>query len=399
VCVSKPRAADLHGCLDGLLGADDTNAPVSGAVVGADLAELVRARHRLDAVIQRRLAVFDGRGLAAADGVPSTAAWLRGKTRISGGEASGRVKTARLLGELPATAAALAAGQITLDHARAIASLATDTDVAATRAVEEGLVAVARLVDPARLAAELADIRDSFRNDGSDRAGAERRRSDYERRRFAISSSMSGMFTVGAWMTAEGGALFTAAVTALSKPLPGDTRTATQRRHDAVVELARLAMGAIEMPEAHGARPTLLVNTRLEPDPDHPDPVDPDLDTVDTDGDIGGIGDVGGEGSAGSRAEHRDRRPAGNGGSSNPGTGNSRGDGGSGLRFGPGFVPGGGIITRQTVQRLACDADDPSGALRPGRGGARPRPGRPHGEPGAVDRPRRPRRRLRRPRP
>jgi uncharacterized protein DUF222 len=342
MCVGSARADDLHACLDGMLAGDDPDVGLSGAGLGAEITELVRARHRLDALIERRLGVVDARGLAECDGVASTAAWLRGKCRIAGAEASGRVKTARMLRELPATAKALADGAITLDHARAIASLAKDTDLAATRQVEAGLVDVARIIDPVRLSAELATIRDAYKKDGT----GEPDTSDHEKRRLSVAASMSGMFSVGGWLTADGGALVKAGLDALSKPKPGDTRTPAQRRADALVELVRLGLAAAGVPDSHGVRPTLIVNTRLEPDPA--------------------------------------ARPA---------------DRWGGLRFGPGFVPGGGIIPSETVERFACDATIRRVALRRQRRGARPRPGDPHRHPRAMDGSRRPRRRLRDPRP
>ena len=42
------------------------------AAVGPELRELYLARTRLDAQINRRVGVFDGRGLGKADGAPST---------------------------------------------------------------------------------------------------------------------------------------------------------------------------------------------------------------------------------------------------------------------------------------------------------------------------------------
>src|SRR4051794_14493141 len=61
---------------------------------GPELKELYSARARLDAQINRRLAVFDARGLCESDGAPSTQSWLRGHLRLAPGEASSEVQTA-----------------------------------------------------------------------------------------------------------------------------------------------------------------------------------------------------------------------------------------------------------------------------------------------------------------
>jgi hypothetical protein len=321
VCVVPVTPADLHACLDGLQGGGPDGAMLTGVAEGAALAELVRARHRLDAVIESRLARFDARGLAEADGVASTAAWLRGKTRMAGAEASGRVKTARLLGDLPETTAALERGEISLDHARVIAGLAKDTDLAATQRVEAGLVEVAKLVDPVRFSAELAVIRDAYRKDGT----GEKDSDDTDKRRLSIAASLSGMFSVGGWLPAESGALVKTAIDAFAKPKPGDTRTPAQRRADALVEVIRLGLAAAGVPSQHGVRPTLLVTTTVQPDPATPaEPVRPGPAAADVNGNCAD-----------------NTCPA---------------DAPIGLRFGPGVVPGGGLISRTTVERLACDA-------------------------------------------
>ena len=213
------------------------------------------ARNRLDGEIQRRLGVFDARRYGEADGAPSTASWLRGRCLQAGQEASARVKTARLLRQLPVTAAALAAGLISLAHARAVAMLAADTDVATTRGIEAQLIEVARLVDPVRFAAELRVIRDAAKPD----QGRRDEQDAHASRRFSVAASFQGMFCLGGWLTPDGGATLKAALDPLAKPVAGDTRTAAQRYADALVELARRGLDAGDLPEQHGVRPHLLV--------------------------------------------------------------------------------------------------------------------------------------------
>jgi len=74
---------------------------------------------RLESEFARRLVVFDRRGAAGVTGAMSTAAWLRGACRLSAGEAGERVRTTRVLADdLPVTADALAAGDLSYAHAR-----------------------------------------------------------------------------------------------------------------------------------------------------------------------------------------------------------------------------------------------------------------------------------------
>src|SRR5712691_864370 len=81
----------------------------------------------------RRLGVFDRRGGAAAAGAVSTGGWVRSACRLSPGVARDRVELARVLPGLPATAAALAAGEISVPHARLIAAAAGELAEAAGR--------------------------------------------------------------------------------------------------------------------------------------------------------------------------------------------------------------------------------------------------------------------------
>lgn len=95
----------LISAIDEYAGADLGAFP--DAALAADLADLRGAIDRLEAQWLRRLAAFDARGGAAADGAVSTAAWLRGTCRLAPGAARERVVVARELAELPATAAEL----------------------------------------------------------------------------------------------------------------------------------------------------------------------------------------------------------------------------------------------------------------------------------------------------
>jgi hypothetical protein len=62
----------------------------------------------------------------------------------------------------------------------------------------------------------------------------------------------------------EGGAYFRTAVEALSQPLPDDDRRAPQRKADALVEIAKLALDAGLAPKRGGVRPHVQVSMPLE---------------------------------------------------------------------------------------------------------------------------------------
>src|SRR5664280_1460916 len=104
-------AGCLDPMLDRLLAVEVAGLPDSA--LAADLVGLRVAVSRLEAEFARRLVVFDRRGAAGVTGAVSTAAWLRQACRLSAGEASERVRTARVLADdLAASADALAGGII-----------------------------------------------------------------------------------------------------------------------------------------------------------------------------------------------------------------------------------------------------------------------------------------------
>ncbi len=95
--------------------------------LGQEILDLFGAVYRLEARLSERIAAFDASREWEVDGSASAQAWLRYHGRLSPSAASGAVKTARRLRHLPRTQEAFAAGEISSDHVRVIA---TGTDVA-----------------------------------------------------------------------------------------------------------------------------------------------------------------------------------------------------------------------------------------------------------------------------
>jgi Domain of unknown function (DUF222) len=79
----------------------------------------------------------------------------------------------------------------------------------------------------------------------------------FEGRRFDISETFEGLTVFDGQAAGADGAMVRTAIDAYSKPLPDDIRTPTQRRADALVELARRALDRGELPTRGGERPHL----------------------------------------------------------------------------------------------------------------------------------------------
>lgn len=248
----------LMSVIDEYAGADlDT---CSDAALAADLADLRIAVDRLEAEWLRRLARFDARGGAAADGSVSTAAWLRRTCRLAPGAARERVVVARQLTDLPATAAQIAAGDISYRHAALIATATAELPEAADREPAETiLLEAAGRTDPANLRKLTTHLQFVLDPDGSRQRGEDA----HQRRRLFVSPVLDGRFALDGSLDAEGGATVLAALSALGSPTAGDERTPAQRRADALVELARRSLEGGELPELGGERPHVTVTVDL----------------------------------------------------------------------------------------------------------------------------------------
>src|SRR6266536_4588882 len=239
--------------LDALAGEEVAGLP--DAVVRADLVALLVAVIRVSAEVARRVAVFDARGLAEGDGCRSTAAWLRGFGRLSGPAAGGQVKRARLLAGLPALAGAAASGAVSSGHVDQVVRLAERVGVGHVMAAEPALVAVGSVDVPERLRRVCARVLVHVDPDG----GQPDAQVDFARRALTL-SPFDGMVLVRGQLDPEGGAALATALDALMRPLGcGDARSATQRRADALVELARGALREGRTPTVAGVRPQVAV--------------------------------------------------------------------------------------------------------------------------------------------
>jgi hypothetical protein len=241
---------------------------------------------RQAAVGLRLVREADARDLGRRLGAPSTTAWLRHRLRLRPGEAKARVELANRLrvGEqgdgpvdygvnvasaagsvsMPATAVALAEGDVSLEHAGVIARTMVDLpgglSTEQERVAESHLVAWAREHDPVtvgRLGRHLIHALDT-------QSLEEREQRAYRHRDLRFSEIADGSTRVSGRLDGESAAMVRAALDPLAAPNPGpdgerDPRTAGQRTADALVELARRANDRGGLPVGHGVRPHLAV--------------------------------------------------------------------------------------------------------------------------------------------
>src|ERR1039457_3127157 len=257
---AMPQAGDrLHDAVDVLV--DESIDDVSTHALGADLTDIRRAIDRLEAEFIRRLHRFDQAHGALADGAVSTVSWLRAHCGMTAKAAAYRVHLARTLGELPATLDSARAGRASFSNVTMIAHLAEDVGVERVVPLESILVGAAETLEPGAMRVLTQATR--LRLD-PDVVLADDNHA-HERRWFECDQTYGGVFVLRGELDAEGGALVKTAIDALSHGMSrGEMRSGSQRRADALVDLAATQLRCGDHRDVHGQRPHLTVTVSAD---------------------------------------------------------------------------------------------------------------------------------------
>jgi hypothetical protein len=260
--------------------ADGAVARLSDADLLAEVRELEVLRRRLATADHALVAELDRRGLAAIAAMPSTSALLQGLLRLSPREAKRRVDTARacgprraLTGEpleplLPAVAAAQGAGDVSGEHARVIVktlhAFPPDLTVDELADAEHTLVQLARQARPGEVAKAGAQYLAYLRPDGALAAEEQQDRV----RELLLHARPDGGYDLRGRLTPACGAQLLATLTPRSAPRPADggevdPRSHRQRLHDALEELAGIAVRRNELTRS-GAAATVIISMTEE---------------------------------------------------------------------------------------------------------------------------------------
>src|SRR3954447_13671910 len=123
--------------LDGLA-ADDLHRLPSAELLDR-VAELVRARNRIDAELARTVRRAELAQAPEHDRLKTMQSWLRGHARLSPAAAGQLVRNGRALEFLPAVAAAFAGGAVTADAVSVIAAVAKPENLTLAEAQDVNL--------------------------------------------------------------------------------------------------------------------------------------------------------------------------------------------------------------------------------------------------------------------
>ena len=192
-----------------------------------------------------------GAGRVATDdgGDRSVAGWLAEATRTSVGSAGSRLRTSTALRDLPLVAQAVLDGVLTQEQAAVLARLVGRIPTSSLAEVEPQLVEVAAGRDPSALAQWVRHLIATHCEPAleADEARAHERRHLTTRR--GADGSVRGAFSLAA---GDAEPVLTALEALARRQGDADTRSAGQRRADALTEIAERALRAEEDLPAHG---------------------------------------------------------------------------------------------------------------------------------------------------
>jgi Domain of unknown function (DUF222)/HNH endonuclease len=230
--------AGLRSAVDVLLAEDPRAVPLTDLV--GDIAGLHSQMQRLQAVMLSMVRVCDGDGGHHVAGFATTGSMLTDGLRLTPGQGQAMVRTARELPPtFPAVWEALRAGDISVAHAAAVCRARKKVPADHLEAAEPLLLDVARVGSPSMVRAavdRIADLLDPQEHD-DDLQDA------FARRNLSVSETLDGWWAVDGHLPPEIGARLSAALEEFAAPLGlADTRTAEQRRADAIGEIADAAV-------------------------------------------------------------------------------------------------------------------------------------------------------------
>jgi len=261
---STPTAC-LDGALEALAGEDLTG--LFGPAVIERTGSLVVALNRLGAVLARTVREGELTQASEHDGTATMASWLRGRHRLSQGEASRLVRNGRTLDKLPAlaAAAAAAAGAVTAEALSTIAPVTSEVNLARATAQGVDVAAIDATLTQVAMTASHADLRQAVGHylarldpDGTEPDPT-------EQRSLSFTKHTDGSVSFHGTLDAVGGEKFQTSIESVqqaSRPA-GDERSRARQAGDALVQLCDNALASGSLPVLRGHKPHVVVTIDL----------------------------------------------------------------------------------------------------------------------------------------
>lgn len=221
-----------------------------------DLVEIETVVGLLEAERARRIQVFSNRRGPQSQGYPSMTSWLKDRCRMAGGRARRLVANARLSILAPMVFRAWSETTLSVDQAQRLLAAAAHSDPDEFGRIEGDLVEIAADLS----VADTRRLVDYWYQAASGSGGRLKATFQDARRGIYLSQTLDGMFRLDGWLTPTAGETLKTALDSLMPPPPfGETRTTSQRRHDAVEDMSRDHLDHINTAIIGGEKPHLNV--------------------------------------------------------------------------------------------------------------------------------------------
>ncbi|MGN6474022.1 MAG: DUF222 domain-containing protein [Mycobacteriales bacterium] len=224
---------------------------------------ILRLERRLHGIGARRLQVIDTRDITTTECGRSTRWWLVEEQLLGRGDADTRLQLARSSVTRPAIVEAMVAGEVSQPQASVIVNFLPKLDDPDARDhAEKTLLDAAKVVDTTRLTRGLRELRDAYSLDESAEARSVRQ---HEGRWLRFTSTFDGMTRFDGMLDPTAAATVQTALQPLAAPGGElDNRTVGQRRADALLDLAKLALSSGQLPETAGEPTQVHVTTDID---------------------------------------------------------------------------------------------------------------------------------------
>ena len=264
-----PTAVDpseVHPHLAGAVAAVSGRVTRGGTAAECDLRlrSLLTLSRQVDALLLAEVAAFDDQGFAFSCGAKSTGSYLAAHAHLDAAAARRMVVAARTADRLPQLGGLLEAGDIGVEHVAAVgfATRRVPTEVMAQ--AEPIFASLASSARPCDLRAAGQQLTAMYDTDAVSRDANHVRDSRY----LTLVQTFHDAWHLEGLLTPEDGVALSLVLDSLSsKTGTEDDRTPTQRRADALTEMATLALRAGQLPDTGGDQPrvTLLVQATTNP--------------------------------------------------------------------------------------------------------------------------------------
>jgi hypothetical protein len=249
--------SELRSLLDELMAVDNQGLTVDE--LNTDVVELCRGIDQMKVLVAEKTAALERSGGLRELGYPSTTAYLVHVGRMSVGRARRFATRVKARSEAPGAYAAWADGRLSSDQAAHLFRV-SETVPDFYGDAEDTLVEIVEPLSVRDTARVVEYWRQAF--DGPGDLDLE---TQMNRRGVSLSQPMHGMRHVDGWMTLLAAEAFEVGLLAHMAPAgPDDTRTARQRRHDALEEMANCHLTHMNESEVGGERSTVSVLTDLD---------------------------------------------------------------------------------------------------------------------------------------